>query len=105
MTKHAFLSNAEHRDLRVIVTAGAQYGDDVMCTLTFPNEFRHVQALSHEQVVQRIASVSHVAVLPDPERATVLDEVRAVLDHDDATRGRETVELPYRVDCIAYGPA
>jgi hypothetical protein len=44
MTKHAFLSNAEHRDLRVIVTAGAQYGDDVMCTLTFPNEFRHVQA-------------------------------------------------------------
>jgi SAM-dependent methyltransferase len=68
-------------------------------------EFRHAQPLSHDQVVQRIASVSHVAVLPDPERASVLDEVRAVLDHDDATRGRDPVELPYRVDCIAYGPA
>jgi hypothetical protein len=44
MTKHAFLSNVEHRDLRVIVTPGAKYGDDVMCTLTFPSEFRHVQA-------------------------------------------------------------
>ena len=51
---------------------------------------------------QRIASVSHVAVLPPAERADVLAEVRAVLADDDATRGREHVELPYRVDCIAY---
>jgi hypothetical protein len=44
MTKHAFLSNVEHRGLRVIITPGAQYGDNVMCAVTFPNEFRHVQA-------------------------------------------------------------
>jgi ubiquinone/menaquinone biosynthesis C-methylase UbiE len=65
-------------------------------------EFRQVQELTHEQVGQRIASVSHVAVLPDRERRAVLDEVRSVLDHDPATRDRELVPLPYRVDCIAY---
>ena len=65
-------------------------------------EFRHVQTLTPSQVEQRIASVSHVAVLPASERSAVLAEVRGVLEHDDATRGRDLVELPYRVDCIAY---
>jgi SAM-dependent methyltransferase len=65
-------------------------------------EFRHVQELTHAQVRQRIASVSHVAVLPDPDRRAVLEEVRSVLDQDPATRDRELVPLPYRVDCIAY---
>jgi SAM-dependent methyltransferase len=65
-------------------------------------EFRHEQPLTHDQVLQRIASVSHVAVLPAPDRRAVLDEVRDVLDHDDATRDRELVSLPYRVDCIVY---
>jgi len=44
MTRHAHLNNVEHRDLRVITTRGAQYGDDVMYTLTFPAEFRNIQA-------------------------------------------------------------
>jgi SAM-dependent methyltransferase len=66
------------------------------------SEFRHEQLLAPAQVLQRIASVSHVAVLPDRERRAVLEEVRDVLDNDDATRGRDVVALPYRVDCIAY---
>jgi ubiquinone/menaquinone biosynthesis C-methylase UbiE len=65
-------------------------------------EFSHRQSLTPAQVEQRVASVSHVAVLPPDERAAVLAEVRAVLDGHDETRGRATVELPYRVDCIAY---
>jgi hypothetical protein len=44
VTQHVLLNNTEHRDLRVITTRGAAYGDDVMCTLTFPSEFRNVQA-------------------------------------------------------------
>lgn len=44
MTQHALLSNIEHRDLRVITARGAAYGDDVMYSLTFPAEFRNVQA-------------------------------------------------------------
>ncbi len=44
MTKHALLNNSDHRDLRVILTPGAAYGDDVQFAQTFPAEFRNVQA-------------------------------------------------------------
>ncbi|HEX6637910.1 MAG TPA: SapC family protein [Steroidobacteraceae bacterium] len=38
------LSNTEHRDLRVITRRSAQLGDDTMAVMTFPAEFRNVQA-------------------------------------------------------------
>ena len=63
-------------------------------------EFRHVQRITPEGVVQRVASVSHVAVLSEPEREAVLGQVRDVLATHPAVRGRETVEIPYRVDCF-----
>jgi hypothetical protein len=44
MAKHVLLNNVEHKDLRVITRRSAQYGDDMMCALTFPAEFRSVQA-------------------------------------------------------------
>jgi len=44
VTQHALLNNTEHRDLRVITARGAAYGDDAMFALTFPAEFRNVQA-------------------------------------------------------------
>ena len=44
MTRHAHLNNVEHKDLRIITARGAQYGDDMMYALTFPAEFRNVQA-------------------------------------------------------------
>jgi hypothetical protein len=62
-------------------------------------EFRHEQPLTPDDVVRRVASVSHVAVLLDAERAAVLDEVRAVVATHPDTAGRETVAIPYRVDC------
>jgi len=64
-------------------------------------EFRHRQSSTAEGVVRRIASVSHVAVLPEGERAAVLNEVRAVLATHPDVAGRDVVEIPYRVDCIA----
>lgn len=63
-------------------------------------EFRHLQAITPAGVVRRVASVSHVAVLPENEREAVLDEVRELLATHPAVRGRETVEIPYRVDCF-----
>ena len=63
-------------------------------------EFRHAQRITPEGVVQRVASVSHVAVLSEPEREAVLGEVREVLATHPAVRGRATVEIPYRVDCF-----
>jgi SAM-dependent methyltransferase len=63
-------------------------------------EFRHVQTITPEGVVQRVASVSHVAVLPEGEREQVLDEVRHLLATHPAVRGLDRVEIPYRVDCF-----
>lgn len=44
MPKNVLLNNVEHKDLRIITTHSAQYGDDAMAALTFPAEFRSVQA-------------------------------------------------------------
>jgi SAM-dependent methyltransferase len=60
--------------------------------------FRHEQEITPAGVVERISSVSHVAVLPPSDRERVLDEVRHVLaTHPDA-KGREELHIPYRVD-------
>ena len=65
-------------------------------------EFHHEQVVTPEAMVQRVASVSHVAVLPDAERDAVLDEVREVLRTDPASRGRADLAVPYRVDCFWF---
>lgn len=44
MTRHAPLNNVQHKSLRIITTRSAAYGDDQMYALTFPAEFRNVQA-------------------------------------------------------------
>lgn len=44
MSKHALLNSVEHLDLKVITTRGAEFGDNVWFTPTFPLEFRSVQA-------------------------------------------------------------
>ncbi len=44
MAKHELLNNVDHRDLRVITTRSADYGDNVSCAVTFPGEFRSLQA-------------------------------------------------------------
>jgi SAM-dependent methyltransferase len=60
--------------------------------------FHHEQPISADGIVERFASVSHVAVLPDTERGAVLDEVRAVLATNPDTAGRHDLALAYRVD-------
>ncbi|HEV2310654.1 MAG TPA: methyltransferase domain-containing protein [Acidimicrobiia bacterium] len=60
--------------------------------------FHHVQPVSPEGVVDRFASVSHVAALDETDRRRVLDEVRATLAAHADTAGRGELELPYLVD-------
>ena len=60
--------------------------------------FSHVQVLDVGGVIDRFASVSHVAVLPEAHRGAVLDEVRTVLSTHPDTRGRTELAIPYRVD-------
>jgi len=44
MARHVLLNNVDHKDLRVNMTRGAGLGDDLMFSVTFPAEFRNVQA-------------------------------------------------------------
>ena len=44
MADFALLNNVDHQDVRIITERSARYGDDVMQVLTFPFEFRNVQA-------------------------------------------------------------
>jgi hypothetical protein len=44
VSKHVLLSSTEHRDLRIDTTCAARLGDDVMAIMTFPAEFRSIQA-------------------------------------------------------------
>jgi SAM-dependent methyltransferase len=61
--------------------------------------FHHEQLLSPADVVGRVRSVSHVAVLPPDRQNEVLDEVRALLRTDPAHLSeRDQLALPYRVD-------
>jgi hypothetical protein len=51
MPHPVLLNNVDHQQLRVITTRGAAWGDDVMSALTFPDEFRTLQA--HYPIVFR----------------------------------------------------
>jgi hypothetical protein len=53
MPNHVLLNNVQHKDLKVITRPGAEFGDDVMYTATFPAEFRTLQA--HYPIVFRKA--------------------------------------------------
>jgi hypothetical protein len=44
VTNFALLNIDEHQDLRVITDRASEYGDNVMYAMTFPFEFRNIQA-------------------------------------------------------------
>ena len=60
--------------------------------------FHHEQVMTVEEVIDRFRSVSHVAVLDDPEKHAVLDEVRTQLASHHDTAGQTQIAIPYRVD-------
>ena len=58
--------------------------------------FPHAHAGSPEQViVDRVASVSFIAALPDAQRARVLEEVRRLIESTPELSGRASVAMPY----------
>src|SRR5262245_20720359 len=44
MSRHELLNNVTHKNVRIITDRSARYGDDMMASLTFPAEFRNIQA-------------------------------------------------------------
>jgi SAM-dependent methyltransferase len=59
---------------------------------------RHEHRLDPDGVVDRVLSISFIAMLPAEEQDKVAEEVRAILERDPSTRGRTEVVLPYRTD-------
>lgn len=51
MSTTVLLNNVDHKDVKVISKRGAQFGDAVMSSITFPAEFRELQA--HYPIVFR----------------------------------------------------
>jgi len=60
--------------------------------------FRHSQRADPETFVDRVLSVSVVAIQPAPERRRVAEEIRELLRTDPLTRGRRSVTMPYRTE-------
>jgi MOSC domain-containing protein YiiM len=56
-----------------------------------------VQRATPEQIVDRVASISYIAAMPEEHREPVLADVRRLLATDPATAGRETIDLPHLV--------
>ena len=63
-------------------------------------EFAHVHACTHAEVIDRMRSVSHIAVLPAGRPRAVLDEIRAILRERQETARSPVVEIPYLVDAM-----
>jgi len=57
--------------------------------------FRHAQPLDAGLLVTRYASASYVAVLPEDERADVLERIRRLGRTHPELAGRERFDLPY----------
>lgn len=95
MTHHVLLNNVDHKDLRVITTRGARYGDDVNYAITFPSEFRNIQA--HYPIVFRKnaqAQFEPIALLGFQERQNLFLTQRGW----DATYIPLTIErLPFLI--------
>jgi ubiquinone/menaquinone biosynthesis C-methylase UbiE len=64
--------------------------------------FAHTQRGDFATITDRIASLSFVANMDEPDRHRLLSDVRAVLERHPETRGKTTVTIPYRTDVYIY---
>ena len=60
--------------------------------------FGHAHLVDRAAVVDRFASISFVAALPEAARAGVLAEVEAVLAAEPSLAGPGPIAVPYRTD-------
>ena len=57
--------------------------------------FAHAQILDGPGLIERYASASYVAMLPDAERLDVLSRIRSLVESHPDLRGRSRFPLPY----------
>lgn len=59
-------------------------------------EFANVQQITPDGVVERAASTSYIATLPDDERSHVMERIRTLVATHEQTRGRDLIDFPHR---------
>ncbi|HEY4228099.1 MAG TPA: methyltransferase domain-containing protein [Candidatus Limnocylindrales bacterium] len=64
----------------------------------------YVQPADAPTIVDRVASISYIAAMPDERRALVVDAVRELLAGDPDTAGAAIIDLPYRADVFWTRP-
>jgi SAM-dependent methyltransferase len=70
--------------------------------------FHHLHRLERAAVLDRFASISFIAALPDADRARVLAEIDQVIAAEPSLAGQDRIGLPYRTDlywCTRRGDA
>jgi SAM-dependent methyltransferase len=60
--------------------------------------FHHLHHLDRAAALDRFASISFIAALPDAERARVLAEIDRVIAAEPSLAGQDRIGLPYRTD-------
>jgi hypothetical protein len=65
--------------------------------------FPHRHELDREGLLDRFASISFVAALPDEARASVLAEIEQVVEAEPSLAGSGPVMVPYRTDLFTAG--
>jgi SAM-dependent methyltransferase len=60
------------------------------------HQFRHVQVVDADRLVDRVLSISFIATLADDQRVAVADEVRTL------ARGEARIALPYTTDVFLF---
>ena len=60
--------------------------------------FHHLHHLDRAAALDRFASISFIAALPDADRALVLAEIDRVIAADPSLAGQDRIGLPYRTD-------
>jgi SAM-dependent methyltransferase len=77
----------------VVMPPGAPF------TATAARDFRWSQELAPSDIVDLVATRSHVQVLPDDERAAVLARVGDFIESHPAVAGRGRIVMPYVTSC------
>jgi SAM-dependent methyltransferase len=65
--------------------------------------FHHLHHLDRAALLDRFASISFIAALPDAARARVLGEIERVIAAEPSLAGQDRIELPYRTDLYWCG--
>jgi SAM-dependent methyltransferase len=71
-------------------------------SLGVEREFPNSQSLTPDGLVERLASVSFIAVLPDDEKARAIGELRDLLDSHADLRGRTEIDHPYVTEVYVF---